>query len=208
MRYSLLILLMLSVGTVSAQTDSIRVTEDREDGIYLTYDDFRKNIFINKEKIISNERKSKLDFLAITMSADNFTYQAANANMKTPTKDVWGFLQNRTLYINYKGEFFRVPVFGAICYFVATVSVLNAGFYDPMFGYGVNSSRSKEIREFIFNFYDGNICDFTLEKAEELLSKDKVIFAEFKSLNKRNRNEQVNRYIRRFNVSHPVYFLK
>jgi hypothetical protein len=86
--------------------------------------------------------------------------------------------------------------------------VLNAGYYDPMFGYGVNSSRSKEIREFIFNFYDGNICDFTLEKAEELLSKDKVIFAEFKSLNKRNRNEQVNRYIRRFNESHPVYFLK
>jgi menaquinone-dependent protoporphyrinogen IX oxidase len=58
------------------------------------------------------------------------------------------------------------------------------------------------------NFYDGAITEFSMEKAEELLSRDPVLFAEYMKLNRRNRKEQVNRYIRRFNEAHPVYFLK
>ena len=46
MRYLLLVAVLFRAGFISAQTDSVRVNDDREDGIYLTYADFRKNIFI------------------------------------------------------------------------------------------------------------------------------------------------------------------
>lgn len=208
MRFWFLVSAILNCVCTLAQTDSTRVAEDRDDGIYLTYRDFRKNIFISREQLITDLKNDQLDLISKTLAADNFAYTSVNGRVNCLTKDLWGFYQNKTLYINYKGEFYRVPVFGAICYLVATVTVVNNGFYDPMFGYGINANRTKEIREFIINFYDGLVVDFTMDKAEELLSRDPVLFAEYKNLSRRSRKDQVNRYIRRFNETHPVYFLK
>jgi len=208
MRSLFFILTILNGLTMFTQSDSIKVPQEREDAIYLTYENFRRNIFISKEEVVSDLKKDVLDFMARTLSTENFTYTTPNGKVVTPSKDVWGFYQNKTLHVNYRDEFFRVPVFGSICYLVATVVVMNTGFYDPMVGYGINSGRAKEIREFIINFYDGVVSDFTMEKAEELLGKDPVLFAEYSQLSRRNRKEQVNRYIRRFNELHPVYFLK
>lgn len=208
MKPALLICLSLFCLGLGAQADSVKVAEDRPDGIYRSYSDFRRNIYISREQVISDLKKDQLDFMSKVLAADKLSYSSPGGVVTVLPKDVWGYYQNKVLYLNYKEEFFRVPVFGSVCYLVATVSVINTGFYDPMWGYGVNTSRTKEIREFIMNFYDGAITEFSMEKAEELLSRDPVLFAEYMKLNRRNRKEQVNRYIRRFNEAHPVYFLK
>ncbi|MES2680373.1 MAG: hypothetical protein V4635_10830 [Bacteroidota bacterium] len=208
MKILLSVLIVLSQIKFFAQTDSVKVTEDRPDAIYPTYNDFRRNNFIGKDQLITDFKKDQLDFMSKVMSPEKISYNSPGGVVTLQTKDVWGYYQNKTLYVNYKGEFFRVPVFGAICYLVATVSVINSGFYDPTYSYGVNGNRTKEIREFMVDFYDGFIIDFTMEKAEAMLARDPALFAEYKGLNRRNRKEQVNRYIRRFNEAHPVYFLK
>lgn len=208
MRFLLLILIVISTKALYAQSDSVRISAERPDGIYLTYFDFRINNYISKEQIVSDLKKDNLDFIGKTVESGKITYTTAAGTATADATQAWAYFQNKTFYINYKGEFFRVPVFGAVCYLVATVTVINSGFYDPMFGYGVAGTRAKEIREFIINFYDGIITEFTIDRAEELISRDPQLFHEYKQLNRRNRKEQLNRYIRRYNEAHPVYFIK
>jgi hypothetical protein len=199
---------LISFSQLPAQADSVLVQDNRPDGIYLNYDDFRHGRAIGREQIVSDMSKDQLEFIGKVMSLEKLTYTAAGGVQSVATQTLWGFFQNKTLYVNFRGEFFRVPVFGSICYLVATVTMINGGFYDPMFGYGVNSTRTKEIREFIINYHDGIVAEFTMERAEELLARDAALFAEFKKLSRRHRRDQINRYIRRYNELHPVYFLK
>lgn len=209
MRSALLFLLLsLAFLSGSGQTDSVPVSDNRPDGLYLSYDDFRHNRVIGKDHIVTDINKDQLDFMGKVMNLDRVTYMAAAGTQTVDPGKVWGFYQNKTLYVNFRGEFFRVPVFGSICYLVATVTLVNGGFYDPMFGYGVNSTRTKEIREFMINFHDGIITEFNMERADQLLSRDPALYAEYQKLGRRKRREQVNRYIRLFNERHPVYFLR
>ena len=97
--------------------------------------------------------------------------------------------------------------FGSISYLVASVTVVNNGFYDPRFGY-MGSSTTKEIREFLMNFYDGLVVEFTNEKIEQLLGRDKTLYEEFKNLSRKKQKEQLYKYIRKYNELHPVYFLE
>ncbi len=209
MRLSALIVFFLIGFNVLSQTDSARFfTDNQPDGIYISYEDFRWNRFISKEQIVSDMDREQLEFIGKIMSQEKITYRNAQGTATVAPGSVWAFFQNKTLYVNYKEEFYRVPVFGSICYLVATVTIVNNGFYDPMFGYGVSSTRSKEIREFILNYYDGAVAEFTMDKAEELLGRDPALYAEYKKLGRRKQKEQIYRFIRRYNEQHPVYFLK
>lgn len=193
------------------QQDSVLVPFDLNiaDEVFLTYSDFRHNHGVLKEQIISSNNKEQLDFVGKSLEKETFVYSENKQSITVNTKTIWGFFQNKTLYVNYKGSFYRVPVFGAICYLVATVEIVGVGFYDPMFGPGTGSGgRRQEIREFLINFYDGIVVEFKLEDAEFLISRDKTLYDEFKKLNRRKQREQISRYIRKYNELHPVYFLK
>jgi hypothetical protein len=210
MRTKLVVFLfcILLKGLLFGQSDSTIVPADLGivDAIYLTYYDFRHNKGILKEQISSTVDKEQLDFMGKSLDKETLSYSDNQKTAEIKSNTVWGFVQNKTLYINYKGSFYRVPVFGSVCYLVATVEIVGAGFYDPMFGYG--SGRRQEVREFLINFYDGVITEFKMEEAELLLSRDKLIYAEFKKLNRRKQKEQIFRYIRKYNDAHPVHFLK
>ncbi len=210
MRANLLALLfcILLKGFLIGQNDSVVVPADLNiaDAIYLTYYDFRHNKGILKEQISSSANKDQLDFMGKSLDKETLSYSDNQKTTEVKSNTVWGFVQNKTLYINYKGSFYRVPVFGSVCYLVATVEIVGAGFYDPMFGYG--SGRRQEVREFLINFYDGVITEFKMDEAEVLLSRDKLIYTEFKKLNRKKQKEQIFRYIRKYNDAHPVHFLK
>lgn len=205
--FPLLIFLLTSI-CFKAQNDSVLVPPDIQDGIYLTYEDFRLNRPLTREDIESKLDKEQQEFIGKVMFENTLTYRINGQLLSAETKTVWGYFQNNTLYVNFRGEFFRVPVFGSVCYFVATVTVINSGFYDPTFGYGAASTRTKEIREFMMNFYDGVVLEFNLDNVEQLLSRDATLFAEYKKLSKRKRKDQIYGYIRKFNEAHPVYFLR
>ncbi len=211
--FLLLVFIIFLKNALAAQTDSVQVPADLNiaDGIFLSYSDFRYNKAVLKEQIISPGNKEQLDFLGKTLEKETFSFQDSQKTTVANSKSIWGFVQNKTLYINYKGVFYRVPVFGSVCYLVATVEVVGVGFYDPMYGYGTGvgtGSRRQEIREFLINFYDGIVAEFKMDDAELLLSRDQLLYAEFKKLSRRKQKEQIFRYIRKYNEAHPVYFLK
>jgi len=198
----------LFVSFCFGQPDSVLVPSDLNmpDAVFLTYQDFRHNKGILKEQISSSINKEQLDFLVKTLEKETFSFSQSQKTYSLSSKTVWGFFQNKTLYINFRGSFYRVPVFGSICYLAATVEVTGVGFYDPMFGSGYSSKR-QEVREFLINFYDGAVAEFNMDDAQLLLSRDKLLFGEYKKLNRRNQREQIFRYIRKYNETHPVYFL-
>lgn len=215
MVYRLLLIVFMVLDQLSgwAQNDSIAYNPATPltEGIYLNYNDFRKNDAIKKEQVETNINKEQLDFFGKVIDQEKLTYIKSSSTNTILTKDVWGYVQNGTLFINYKNNFYRVPVFGSICHFVALVEVSNyyPGYYPVNYGGTVGTSvKTKEVREFIMNFYDGITEEQSMEKIEKLLSRDETIYKEYMSLKKKKRREQVSRYIRKYNELHPIYFLK
>lgn len=204
---------MLGCFFSRAQTDSVMITELNElkEGIFLTHQDFRKNNSISKEQIITKLDKERLDFYNKLALNDRIEYSIGSNTFTVNVINVWGFKQNKTLFVNYNGAFYRVPVFGAICYFAGVVEVTGyyTGVYDPMFGAGGSRTvKTKELNEFIMDYYNGKVIGFNLSDLDNLLSRDAEVYKHFKNLSKRKRRKQATRFIRMYNEKHPVYYLK
>ncbi len=204
-----------------SQTDSVIFTNDivLKEGIYLSYNDFRKNNPIPKEAIESKEDKTLLDFISKTLNDfKEIKVAYSGQNNKIPVKNIWGFCQNNTLYLNYESKFYRVPVFGNISHFLATVEVYNynnnygVGMgYGGMMGGGMMGGgsvpiKTKEIKQFIFDFYTGDIIDYNIHNVEILISRDIKLYEEFMQIKKRKRKEMLMLYIRKYNAVHLISF--
>jgi hypothetical protein len=205
------VLILLCIAT-QAQSDSIAVSELSffKEGIFISHRDFRKNNALTKEAIESELNKDQVDFYSKITSMNVVKYKINNEVFQLEVKNIWGFVQNNTLFVNYNGNFYRVPVFGSICYFAGVVEVTGyyTGIYDPMFGPGYSRAvKTKEVREFLMNYYDGRVIPYDKDYLNSLLSRDEELYKDYKKLSKRNRNKQASRFIRRYNETHPVYYL-
>ncbi|MBS1651495.1 MAG: hypothetical protein JSU07_05725 [Bacteroidetes bacterium] len=182
-----------------------------KEGMYLNFLDFRRNLPLPKEYISCKTNKEQMDFYGKLIDEQIATANVASGSFTFSPGRCWGFYQNNTLYINYEGMFYRVPVFGSICYLIASVNVVTygAGYYDPMFGMTMGGApiRTKELRNFIMSFYSGKMEEFTTQRAELLLSNDKDLFEEYSKLSRRKKQDQIYRFIKRYNDLHPIYFL-
>lgn len=207
-----IILTVLSIE-LRSQSDSVIVTElaPFNDGLYLSHNDHRHNKAIPKEDIVTKINKDQVDFYYKVTTTPKIEYIREGTTYTVDPVNVWGFVQNKTLFINYKGIFYRVPVFGSISYFAGVVEVTGyyTGVYDPMYGMGTGRAvKTKELNEFIVSYYDGKVIGFDMSYLEKLLSTDDVVYKEFKSLSRRKRKKQVTRFIRMYNERHPVHYLK
>lgn len=182
------------------------------EGLYLSYQDFRYNWPISKEKIITKINKDQLDFYSKLIEQDIIEFEERDGTLaKIQPEKVWGYCQNNIIFINQDKNFYRIPVFGAISNFIGTVEVVNySPGYDPFMNVPMNSRayKTREIRQFLFDFYSGEIAPFSTEKIEEYLKRDDAIYKEFIALSRKKRKEQATKFIRLYNEKHPVYFPK
>ena len=210
--YSFILVYVFSLKS-SAQ-DSIPFTKDLilYEGLYLNYQEFRVNWPIPKEKIITTIHKDQLDFYSKLMEEEFIVYKERDGNIsKIRSNRVWGYCQNNAIYINLDKNFFRIPIFGAISNFLGTVEVVSISQgYDPFMNAPMNStqSRTREIRQFLLEFYSGEVFPFSVEKIEELLKRDDAIYKEYMALSKKKKKEFATKYIRMYNEKHVVYFPK
>jgi hypothetical protein len=181
------------------------------DGLYITYNDLRHNKGIPKERIITQVNKDQVDFYYKVTSLAKLDYLVDGNTYFIDPINIWGFVQNKTLFVNFKGVFYRVPVFGAISYFAGVVEVTGyyGGMYDPMYGMGGGRVvKTKEVDEFIVNYYNGKVMLFDMDQVDAVLKNDDEVYKEYKSLSRRKRRKQITRFIRKYNDRHPVYYLK
>jgi hypothetical protein len=213
MKTFLLLLFFAAIGSTRSQPDSILISNPGvfTEGFYLTYEDFRKNKPVTREHIVTGINKEQLDFFGKVAEQPKFSFSRNGIPSTAIPAKCWGYFQNNTLYVNYKETFYKVPVFGSICYLVALVEipVTYPGYYYPGMGMGMGTTtRAKEMREFVMNFYDGKMEEMNLDKLDLLLSRDEVLYKEWKSLKRRKQKELTSRFIKRFNEAHPVYYLQ
>lgn len=210
-QYSLIFLMTLIFSfSIRAQEDSVQYQVGMQipDGVYLSFWDFRHNQVIGKEQIVSDMNPELLDYVGKALEKEKLVYKIKGNSVNIASKEVWGYVQNGTFYVNYQGKFYRIPVFGAISYFIAVVEVKQSGYYDPRFGTYSGSVVTQEQREFYMNFHEGVLRELKTEEVEIFLGRDKTLYEEYQALNKRKQKEQLDRVIRRYNENHPVYFLK
>lgn len=209
----IILLLWTSSLQLSKAQDSVAYSLDFRlyEGLYMSYQDFRYNWPIPKEKIITKVNKNQLDFYSKLLEEESEIqfYERDSSIRKIKTEEIYGYCQNNVIFINFEKGFYRIPVFGNISYFVGTVEVMNAtpGF-DPFMNAPMNSTtfKTREIKNLLLDFYSGELTLFSLAKAEEYLKRDPEIYKEFSALSNKKKKEYVARYIRMYNEKHPVYF--
>lgn len=208
------LIMLLFFNKIDAQ-DSVAYSKDFRlyEGLYLKYQDFRYNWPIPKEKIITNINKDQLDFYTNLIEGEFIEYTERDGSVtKVKSEEVWGYCQNNIIFINQEKNFYRIPVFGAISNFIGTVEVVNySPGYDPFMNAPINRGgtyKTREIRQFLFDFYSGEIAPFSIDKVEEYLKRDEVLYKEFIALSKKKKKEFTSKYIRLYNEKHLVYFPK
>jgi len=218
LKWIFIVFIFMAISSV-AQSDSTQYTRDFifNEGIYITYSDFRMNRPISKTVLSSTEDKNQLDFIGkVVENSEYITFNFGGHFHKVKTDSIWGFAQNNTIFINHDKKMFRVPVFGNISQFIASVEVINnyggASISPFYYNYGTTATnmptKSREIRQFVLDFYSGEVYDYNLTNITDILKRDTILYKEFMTLSKRKRKKQMGLFLRRYNALHPIYFPK
>ena len=102
------------------QMDTVAYSRDYEfkEGVFLTIEQFKNNTPILKAAIVSVLPKDQIDFLTQVLEQKSIIYKDTAGNeQKIETNTIWGFCQNRTISINFNGEFNRLNVIGNLSLF-------------------------------------------------------------------------------------------
>ncbi|HBX50914.1 MAG: hypothetical protein A2275_11040 [Bacteroidetes bacterium RIFOXYA12_FULL_35_11] len=182
-----------------------------KEGIYLSFDQWKHNKPLTKQRIVTKTDANDFEYFVKILSEENLQYfddYGVQQTMKV--SEIWGYCRKGMIFINWHGEFSRVPVIGSITYFAAMISVSGTRFQDPFDPYypamTIGDNTQEEIRQYILDFESGTVLDFNTHNIEELLKKDPELFNEYKSLKKKKKRMLALSYIRKFNSAYPVSF--
>jgi len=199
--------------------DSIKYTVDFQfnEGIYISYLDFRMNKPISKDILVSNEKREQLDFIGKTIeNSEYIVFQIGGKDFKIKTDSIWGFCQNNNIFINHDKKMFRIPVFGNISQLIVTQEIethypngtINSFYYNYGMTMGGVPPGATEMKQMILDFYSGNLMEYSPENVEEILKRDAKLHSEFVSLSRSKRRQKMSSLLRTYNLQHPVYFPK
>ncbi|MBI5218858.1 MAG: hypothetical protein HY958_08005 [Bacteroidia bacterium] len=211
----LLILSGLIYSSAFSQTGQkmVEYTPDFKfkEGIFISFDQVKLNKPITKTRIVTKIGAGDFEYFVKVLSEENLTYFDDYGIQKIiKVNDIWGYCRKGMLFINWQGEFNRVPVIGGISYFAALVSVPGSRFPDPFDPFyptvGTTDNRQEDMRQFLIDYETGQVLDFSYDNVAQLLKPDNELYEEYKALKKRKKKQLTFIYIRKFNEKHPVSF--
>jgi len=187
-----------------------------ESGFYLTFEQVKKNKPVSAARLISSYNSNDFNFYENVFSEDKISFFDMLGNVVEIEKsDVWGYADKGTLYINYDDEFNRIPVFGQISHFLATVTVeYPAPAYDPMLSSqfqqpgSASKSVKEELQQFLLDYKTGKVYQFSHKNVQAVITDDPELYQEFTNLSPRKQKKEMFLFVRRYNEKHPVYFPK
>lgn len=200
------VFLFFSLGVI-AQTNIVAYSRDYEfkEGLFLTLEQFKKNTPILKPAIVSILPKDQIDFLTQVTEQKSITYKdTAGVEQKIETNTIWGFYQNRTVFINFNNEFNRINVIGTLSLFSALV-VQTPMRNEPIGDMYAIEPAFQELRQFVYDTQTNKVFDFNVKNMELLLKNDAELYAQFMKLKKRKKADSIFIYLRKYNEKHPLY---
>lgn len=190
------------------------------DGLFANFESVKENNPIPPARIVTDEDMFDRAFYEkITALKEIVIYDENGVKKVMKTKAIWGYSRNGILYINVGSAFHRISFVGSICHFVATVTTYNPNYYDPYYynpynynpyynRYSMPQSNvgSTDLRQYLFDFENGDVMEYDTESVEVLLMKDPELADEYHALRNRKKKQMKFVFIRRFNEKHPLYF--
>jgi hypothetical protein len=219
--YYILVICILINPLLYGQGDSsgyVRYTPEFElrEGIYVNFEQVINNRPIPKSRIISSVAfDDPYFFTRILESKEIYFYDSFGVKQEVKAGKIWGYSNNKSLYINVNDGFYRINILGSICHFVANHTSYNDNYYYPYsyydyryYPYGSRSPAyaTTEMRQYLLDFKTGNILDYNVASVELMLMRDPELHDEYASLRKRKKKQLKFFYIRRFNERNPLYF--
>lgn len=186
------------------QTTAYSREYEFKEGIYLTIEDFFNNNPIEKKLIVSAVPKTDVDFMKQVVENKYMMYKdSTGKEIKIETSTIWGYCQNRSIYINYNKSFNRLNVIGTLCHFTATITNY-INYTDPMYTMGMNNTYD-EVRQFVLDTQINKVYAFNVGNMELILKNDDALFEEFSKIKKRKKGDAIFLYMRKYNEKRPLY---
>lgn len=205
------------------QTDSVKRVKYTPEfqfnsGIYLNFSQVKENNPIPAIRIISNDDPFDFSFYRNLVKNKSIGFfDEYGAQQEVSTSDIWGYCQDGKIFIQYNGEFNRVPIIGHICHFIADITVINtqydpyysdyyySGYYNPYYSRPYHrTTKSREMRQYLLDFETGKVMDFDRESVKVVLMQDPELYDEFMKIKKRQQNDLLFFFLRRLNEKFPV----
>jgi len=184
------------------------------DGFFLNFEQVVRNNPIPKAAIASEFDHRELTFFENVLKLEYITiYDDMGVPKQFALASIWGYARNGALFINWNGEFNRIPVVGAICHFVANKTVYDSRNYDRYYNPYSYTMRQQitptiELRQYLLDFTAGTVYDYNQVSLEHLIMRDTELYEEYKSLRVKKQRDLKFFYIRKFNERNPIYFPK
>lgn len=181
------------------------------DGIYLGFEDFRNNRPIPVTHIISQHDIRLPDYMELVTSEESVRYFDRFGEERTvATEDLWGYAFNGKAMIMHGDGFFRMPLLGTITHFTALVTTYRM-MSDPMMMHPgammpYREVPVQELRQFLLDMRTGRVLQYSEENALQLMSTDPDLVEEFSNLRKKQRQQSLILFIRKYNDRYPLYF--
>jgi hypothetical protein len=223
----LIFLLLLMPFLSKAQKDSTDISKivfnadfKFKDGFFLSFEDVRRNNPFPKSRIITDVNYNDYAFFEKVLENGVFAVlDDLGQRQEINSKNIWGFSQNGTLFIQWNDEFNRIPVFGSICHFIADKTYIDNrnnpyynnyynsyNYYNP-YGYPNSQTVQTELRQYMLDMETGKVMDFDTKNVEVLLARDQELYAEFANLKNKKKEVMKFLYLRKYNEKNPFYFL-
>ena len=180
------------------------------DGIYLTFGDFRNNNPVPITHIISHHDIRLPDYME-SVTGENIIryYDNLGTERSVGSHEIWGYAFNGKAFIGYGDGYFRMPMMGTITHFTAAVTTYRM-MSDPMMMHpGMMPYREvpvQELRQFVLDMRSGKVLPYAEENVMSLMYTEPDLVREFSALRKKQRQQQLMLFIRRFNERHPLHF--
>jgi hypothetical protein len=129
---------------------------------------------------------------------------SAGQKQKIQTGTLWGYSQNRAMYINFNNEFNRINLIGTLSLFSAMV-VQSSMRNEPLGDMYAIQPSFQELRQYVLDTQTNKIVDFDSKNMEVLLKNDAVLYEGFMKLKKRTKADSIFIYLRKYNETHPLY---
>ena len=126
------------VSEGNAQNDSVKRVKYTPEfqfsaGLYLDFNQVRDNNPIPSVRIVSKDDPLDFSFYKNLVKKKTIAYfDEFGAQQEINTSGIWGYCQDGKIFIQYNGEFNRIPIIGKVCHFIADVTVLDTR-YDPYY---------------------------------------------------------------------------
>ena len=181
------------------------------DGIYLNLNQFLENNPIPRSKIMSPYDPERFDYFEKVLSGENVEFVDRTGIIRSfPKKRIWGYANNRNIYVNLKNQFNPIIHLGCICLVIIEESAfklsniqLLGGSYGTIY-LAIPIYAQKKHSIFIYALESVKLFNYNTASIKLLLADDNELFEEYNNLTKRNQEKLIFKYINCYNTRHPL----